>query len=182
MEEESEPTLPKLSWDPRTESFSNRTRKRVRSSPPPSSDPAIFSSDDDPSADNYTQERRKRKYRGPWYHQRPASDAGTLEEPELDRRKGKRTFERQYDSGVFMGSDGMSDIDELMENAESFNSSPLPLRQPRLVQLQRPVQSAQELAEESARGRIERCLEEGRESVDISHVLSIFSLTFLTNL
>ncbi|RDL36149.1 uncharacterized protein BP5553_06761 [Venustampulla echinocandica] len=168
MEEEPEPTLPlpKLSWDPRTESFSNRSRKRVRSSPPPSSDPAIFSSDDDPSADNYTQERRKRKYRGPWYHQRPASDAGTLDEPEQQRRKEKRTFERQYDSGVFMGSDGMSDIDELMENAESFNASPLPLRQSGLVQLQKPLPSAQEVAQKPARERIERCLEEGDESVE----------------
>ncbi|TVY53542.1 Glucose-repressible alcohol dehydrogenase transcriptional effector [Lachnellula cervina] len=165
-----EPTLPKLGWNPVTESFSNsRRRKRVLSSPPVSSDPAIFSSDDDPSADNYTQERRKKKYRGPWYQQQLASDSGSLDQNENDQHmKGKRarTFERQYDSGIFMGSDG-TDIDEVMENLPTTRGSALSLRPgglSRSAQTDRPIPSPEELA----RGQIDRCLEEGEESIDLS--------------
>lgn len=161
---EDEPTLPKLSWDPVTESFSNaRRRKRVLSSPPVSSDP-IFSSDDDPSAENYTQGRRKKKFRGPWYQQQPASDAASQEpEQEEEQRRGKRTFERQYDSGIFMGSDG-TDIEEVMENLQATRGPALSLRLSRTTQTERRVPTPEELV----RGQIERCLEEGEESIDLS--------------
>jgi hypothetical protein len=160
-----EPTLPKLAWDPVTESFSNnRRRKRVLSSPPVSSDPAIFSSDDDPSAENYTQERRKKKYRGPWYQQQPASDSGSLDQNENDQqKKGKRKLERQYDSGIFMGSDG-TDIDEVMENLPNMRGPALSLRLSRVAQTERPIPSPEDLA----RAQIDRCLEEGEESIDLS--------------
>lgn len=178
-----EPTLPKLGWNPVTESFSNsRRRKRVLSSPPVSSDPAIFSSDDDPSADNYTQERRKKKYRGPWYQQQLASDSGSLDQNENDQHmKGKRarTFERQYDSGIFMGSDG-TDIDEVMENLPTTRGSALSLRPgglSRSAQTDRPIPSPEELA----RGQIDRCLEEGEESIDLSWVFRV-RVTPLANL
>jgi hypothetical protein len=159
--------LPRLAWDPTRESFSkNPPRKRARlSSPPISSDPAIFSSDDDPSADNYTQERRKKKFRGPWYRQRPASDAGSQDSHEHDpHKKSKRRFERQFDSGVFMGSDG-TDMDESMEEFES-GTTPLPLRQSRATQTARATPTPEELA----RGQIQRCLEDGDESIDLSYV------------
>jgi hypothetical protein len=162
-----EPTLPKLAWDPVTESFSNnRRRKRVLSSPPVSSDPAIFSSDDDPSAENYTQERRKKKYRGPWYQQQLASDGGSQDQGEQELKRGKRTFERQYDSGIFMGSDG-TDVDEIMENLPSTRGPSLSLRLSRMAQTERPVPTAEDLA----RGQIDRCLEEGEGSIDLSYVL-----------
>jgi hypothetical protein len=157
--------LPRLAWDPNTESFS-KTRKRVRlSSPPISSDPAIFSSDDDPSADNYhTQERRKKKFRGPWYRQRPAPDEGSQDSLEESKRS-KRKLERQFDSGVFMGSDG-TDIDESTEELVSGDSGPtsLPLRQPRVIE------KAVTTPEELARSQIQRCLEDGDESIDLSYV------------
>ncbi|CAG8971275.1 hypothetical protein HYALB_00001441 [Hymenoscyphus albidus] len=155
--DEDELPLPKLAWDPSTNSFTNhRSRKRTRSTPPPfSSDPALFSSDDDPSADNYTQERRKRKFRGPWYQQVPADEA--------DQKKAKRSFQRQHDSGVFMGSDG-TDLDEPFEHTE-LKLPLLPLRRSRL---QAQLQSSQRSAEDAAREEIERCLESGDETIELS--------------
>jgi len=153
--------LPRLAWDPSTESFTkNPPRKRVRlSSPPISSDPAIFSSDDDPSAENYTQERRKKKYRGPWFRQRPASPQESQERE--SHKKSKRTFERHFDSGVFMGSDGTDGGEEL----EDFEKTALlPLRQSRATQSAKPLPSPEELAQ----GQIQLCLEEGNESIDLS--------------
>jgi hypothetical protein len=164
-------SLPRLAWDPNSESFSkNSHRKRVRlSSPPISSDPAIFSSDDDPSADNYTQERRKKKFRGPWYRQRPASDAGSQDSHGQDpHKKSKRRLERQFDSGVFMGSDG-TDMDESMEEFESGPTA-LPLRQSRATQISKSVQTPEELA----CGQIQRCLEDGNETIDLSYVFCRF--------
>ncbi|PBP24399.1 leucine Rich Repeat family protein [Diplocarpon rosae] len=159
--------LPRLAWNAATESFSQNTaRKRIRlSSPPASSDPAIFSSDDDPSAENYTtQERRgKRKYRGPWYMQRPAEpEAETQESIKAEARKTKRPFERQFDSGVFMGSDG-TDMDDEIEVSNAAISLSLPQIQPQALQIAR-----QSDPENAARRHIELCLEEGTESIDLS--------------
>lgn len=165
-------SLPRIAWATTSESFSTTARKRVRlSSPPISSDPAIFSSDDDPSADNYTQERRKKKFRGPWYHQRPASEAGSVDSHEPEHKKGKRRFERQFDSGVFMGSDG-TDMD-----LEEFEDGPtaLPLRQSRMPQTRKAVSTPEELA----RGLIQRCLEDGDESIDLSYVISMSESTIV---
>jgi hypothetical protein len=156
-------SLPPIAWDPTREPFlNNPQRKRVRlSSPPISSDPAIFSSDDDPSADNYTQERRKKKFRGPWYRQRPASDTESQDSHDQDQhKKTKRKFERQFDSGVFMGSDG-TDMDEPSE----FGSV-VQLRQSRVTQTAKVLPTPEELA----RGQIQRCLEDGDESIDLSYV------------
>ncbi|PBP25960.1 leucine Rich Repeat family protein [Diplocarpon rosae] len=162
--------LPRLAWNPATESFSQNTaRKRIRlSSPPASSDPAIFSSDDDPSAENYTaQERRgKRKYRGPWYMQRPAEpEAESQESITAEARKTKRPFERQFDSGVFMGSDG-TDMDDGIEVSNAAIPLSLPQIQPQTVQTVR-----QPDPENAARRHIELCLEDGTESIDLSYVL-----------
>lgn len=171
--------LPRLRWNPVTESFSkNAAGKRVRSSPPVSSDPALFSSDDDPSADNYTQERKKKKFRGPWYRQRPASDEGPQESQEhVPEKKSRRAFERQFDSGVFMGSDG-TDLDEVLEELESRNAStlPLPLRHSRGTQSTRPLPTPEELVQ----GQIQRCLEEGNENIDLSYV-ALNSLSIRAN-
>jgi hypothetical protein len=164
-----EPTLPRLAYNPVTELFSNNPpRKRVRhSSPPISSDPAIFSSDDDPSAENYTKERSKKKFRGPWYRQVPASESGLQDAHENEpRKKSKRRFERQFDSGVFLGSDG-TDVDEAPEGIEFVNASALPLRSSRIAQTRHLELSPEELA----RGQIQRCLEDGTEGIDLSYVL-----------
>jgi hypothetical protein len=138
-------------------STSNRRRKRARLSPPMSSDPPIFSSDDDPSADNYTQGRRKQIYRGPWYKQELASDHD--HESHAGESHKKRTFERQFDSGVFLGSDG-TDIEEGME----VINLDLPLRPSRTTQMI-PQMSSQELL---VREQIDACLELGNETIDLS--------------
>ena len=58
------------------------------------SDPALFSSDPpDPSAEHYFVPRPKKQYKGTWW------------QSEKLERRGRKTFERNMDSGVFMGSD-----------------------------------------------------------------------------
>lgn len=164
---EDELTLPRLAWNPATGSFfKDRPRKRVRlSSPPVSSDPVVFSSDDDPSSENYTQGRRKQKYRGPWYSQEPASEQDSQESQGRESpKKSKRIFERQFDSGVWLGSD-CTDADEAIEGLLSINETwNLPVRQSRFIQPKNETPSPEELA----RGQIELCLEEGNESIDLS--------------
>jgi hypothetical protein len=158
---EDEPILPALPAHlANSSSTGNRRRKRARLSPPISSDPPIFSSDDDPSADNYTQGRRKQIYRGPWYKQELASEHDR-ESHDGESHK-KRTFERQFDSGVFLGSDG-TDIDETSDGFEVVNLD-LPLRPSRTTQMI-PQMSSQELL---VREQIDACLELGNETIDLS--------------
>lgn len=161
-----EPSLPRLAFEEITLPFTNNIpRKRVRlSSPPISSDPAIFSSDDDPSAENYTKERSKRKFRGPWFRQVPAMDAGSHELQDGEpQRRNKRRFERQFDSGVFLGSDG-TDVDEGEDGTAAFNEATLPLRNPRHIHAKVVNRSSEELAQD----QIQKCLEDGDEIIDLS--------------
>jgi len=102
-------------------------------------------------------------YRGPWYRQRPEPDSASQEMGDSDHHKKKRPFERQFDSGVFMGSDG-TDMGEGVEELEVVNTSMLPVRQLREAQTERGAPSPEELA----RVQIESCLEEGNESIDLS--------------
>src|SRR5262245_13740755 len=97
-EEPSLPKLPCVSWDERSQTFSNNPnpRKRARllkSHAPPlistSSDPAIFSSDDDPALENYTQGRRKKRLVGSWYEQHPTSSDSSFGEDVLPKPKPK---------------------------------------------------------------------------------------------
>lgn len=156
----------------------SRPRKRVRlSSPVFSSDPPLFSSDDDPSLDNYTHGRQKKQYRGPWFRQEPAPEYTSQKfhfylSSDRDRTyKGKRVFERQYDSGVFLGSDCTDMDDSINGIQEASLSTPLPLSQPRSTQNSEPT------AEELARKQIENCIEHGIENID----LSCQALTNLSN-
>ena len=163
---EDEPLLPALPSNSASASFLNdKPRKRARFSPPISSDPPIFSSDDDPSAENYTQGRRKQKYRGPWYRQRLAPDLESQQTHGAGlQKKSKRTFERQYDSGVFLGSDG-TDVDEAAEGLESINETwSLPVRPSCATQTIEELPSLEALAQ----GQIELCLENGNETIDLS--------------
>lgn len=58
------------------------------------SDPALFSSDPpDPSAEHYFSPRPKKQYRGTWWQN------------EKQGSRVRRGFQRNMDSGVFMGSD-----------------------------------------------------------------------------
>lgn len=164
MEMAEDISLPCLSWDPVTDSIStSRPRKRTRFSPVASSDPPIFSSDDDPSADNYTQDRHKKVFRGPWYRHQ------TIPESEYSNRdptKSKRTFERQYDSGVWLGSDG-TDIDDAIESFESVSCAitDLPIRPSAEVYAPRNLTPS---PEELAQKQIDLCLETGNEIIDLS--------------
>jgi hypothetical protein len=171
MAEES--TLPSLSIRiaPTDES---RPPKRVKlhstSSPPISSDPPFFSSDDDPSADNYSAShgRQKRRFRGPWYSQRPA---------EKDDRKAKRTLQRQLDSGIWLGSDSTDgDADAEFSSRIQLPQSTLHDRQfgatrPAKSVLRKSQKTSSQPSPEELAGReIELCLEAGKEDIDLSYV------------
>ncbi|KAK5991178.1 hypothetical protein PT974_09456 [Cladobotryum mycophilum] len=167
-EEPTLPRLPAVSWDEKSQSFSNNPRKRVRNqrrgNAPPlsvdSSDPAIFSSDDDPGLDNYVEGRRKKRYVGSWFQQHPTSSDSTFAEaPSQALPKPKRTLRRQFDSGVYLGSDA-TDCDEGIEPPEVPVNSKLP----QLGKRAAPKISQAELV---AQRKIQDCLDQGAESVDL---------------
>ncbi|KAA8570113.1 hypothetical protein EYC84_002445 [Monilinia fructicola] len=150
-----------------TSATTNLSRKRVRDTPPPdSSDPPIFSSDDDPSVEKYSQKRRKQRFRGPWFDQQLASDSAIEDEP-VDRKvpiRNKRTFSKKVDSGVFMGSDGTDVDDAMTENGKKVwpannNVVPSPLKSRITLDIPKDIH---------AQRKIERCLENGEEYIDLS--------------
>ncbi|KAI0203248.1 hypothetical protein F4808DRAFT_37099 [Astrocystis sublimbata] len=162
------PALPKVAWDADTQSFTN-TRKRGASAHPlfsNSSDPAVFSSDDDPHVENYLQgpHRKKKRYVGSWFQQMPASSDSTFAEASEPQPRPERPFERQWDSGVWMGSDASVGLDDdcslgLDEEPES-----------RLPQLQtpRPAATSKTPEELLVRAKIDRAIEEGDPAIDLS--------------
>lgn len=161
-EEDGEPTLPE--YPTRTDHGyedihaslpSKRKRSYASHMFSDSSEPAIFSSDNDPAAENYFQgPRQKKQYRGTWEDQQPIN--GTLRESAAIR--GKRKFERQVDSGVFMGSD---DLDP------DFLPPPAASRMPQFnaLAIHRP---ALDPVENQALQIIRKCVDEGRLIVDLS--------------
>ncbi|KAI1309618.1 hypothetical protein F5Y03DRAFT_67181 [Xylaria venustula] len=170
-EEPSLPSLPKVSWDSYTQSFTN-TRKRHRDGATAqplfsnSSDPAVFSSDDDPHIDNYANgPHRKKRYVGSWFQQMPTSSDSTFGEAIEPQPKPKRTFERQWDSGVWMGSDGS------VEAEEDFTMDVEPQLEPKLPELRnpRPVPS---IAPEDmvVDDIIHKAIEEGNPDIDLSSI------------
>jgi len=84
------------------------------------------------------------------------------EEKKVDGGGGaeKRKFERRFDSGVFMGSDGtdMGDLEGLEENKMAQG---IPMRQ----QLKVQERDWEEVLVEDV---VERCLDEGNEIIDLS--------------
>jgi len=173
-EEPTLPKLPKVSWDAHAQTFTN-TRKRHRegpSAPPPlfsnSSDPAVFSSDDDPHVDNYVGGRhRKKRYVGSWFQQVqvPASSDSTFGEVIGPLQKPKRAFERQIDSGVWMGSDASVEPDE------EFSLEPDTAPEPKLPQLRnaRPTtsMSPEDLI---VSARVDEAIESGDPEIDLTYV------------
>ncbi|KAL7948525.1 hypothetical protein V8C42DRAFT_253726 [Trichoderma barbatum] len=168
-EEPSLPRLPAVSWDEQSQSFSNQPRKRYRSSRTGnpssplnfnSSDPAVFSSDDDPGLDNYVEGRHKRRYVGSWFQQQlETPDSASIDDVTLAPIQTKRSLTRDFDSGVFLGSDA-TDGEDLMDGLD------LPIL-PRLPQLgTRPVPQLSQ-AEIQARAKIQDCLDSGIETVDL---------------
>lgn len=164
-DEPSLPCLPAVSWDEQTQSFSNNPRKRGRTPRRPSaasfnnsSDPAVFSSDDDPAIDNYVEGRKKKRYVGSWFQQQPAS-SDPVEIP-----KGKRKLTREFDSGVFLGSDDTDgDLDIDVQDLPRFH---IPAR-PKLPQLD--VATARVTVSEAERQlqvKIRESLDNGTETID----------------
>ncbi|KAK5636434.1 hypothetical protein RRF57_012146 [Xylaria bambusicola] len=169
-EEPTLPSLPKVSWDSYTQTFTN-TRKRYRDGATTqaifsnSSDPAVFSSDDDPHVDNYVNGRhRKKRYVGSWFQQMPTSSDSTFGEVAEPQPKPKRTFERQWDSGVWMGSDGSVDADE--EFTMDVEQPP----QSKLPQLHGPPPVPSVAPEEKLviHNIIDTAIEEGNPEIDLS--------------
>ncbi|KOS20844.1 Leucine-rich repeat-containing protein 1 [Escovopsis weberi] len=167
------PTLPAVSWNAGSQCISNYPRKRRKqrgraASPLPltsaceSSDPAFFSSDDDPGLDNYNnQNRRKKRYIGSWFHQRPTSSESSLNEgPAHDLPLSKRTLTRQIDSGIYMGSD-LTDYDD---EPDEISDSPAPVRLLRQAARQAPTISP---AERLAQIKIQDCLDRGHDCFDL---------------
>ncbi|KAI1425187.1 hypothetical protein F5Y12DRAFT_714515 [Xylaria sp. FL1777] len=168
-EEPTLPSLPKVSWDSHTQTFTNtRKRRRDGATTQPlfsnSSDPAVFSSDDDPHVDNYINGRhRKKRYVGSWFQQMPTSSDSTFSEAVEPQPKPKRTFERQWDSGVWMGSDGSVDVDEEFAMEPPLESKLPQLRNPR------PTPSAAP-EDKVVYTIIYTAIEEGNPDIDLSAI------------
>ncbi|PHH76564.1 hypothetical protein CDD80_1425 [Ophiocordyceps camponoti-rufipedis] len=148
-----EPSLPQL-----PDSVTSNSRKRGHMSSlnvsDASSDPALFSSDDDPGLDNYVEGRRKRRYLGSWFHQRPVSPDSAVDVIKMPPPQ-RRALTRHPDSGVFLGSDG-SDSSDLPD----FQCIPPRARLPLPARKISP-------AEELAREKIRACVESGTQDVDL---------------
>lgn len=165
-----EPTLPRLPVRVAPTADDFRPSKRVRlhsTSPPVSSDPPFFSSDDDPAAENYSvsHDRQKRRFRGPWFSQRPDDTNG---------KKEKRTLQRQFDSAVWLGSDA-TDGDDDADFADGIQLRTVTtsglssgITRPSLSNGQSTQPPREPSAEELAAREIESCLEAGREDIDLS--------------
>lgn len=178
-----EPTLPVLpvsrSRGRLSPPFFTEGRKRARGTDAPpsglssaSSDPAIFSSDDDPALDNYVHGRRKKRYVGTWFDQHPASSDSADSAIGDDMRRPmpkppKRQFRRQLDSGVYLGLDGSTDTDESVDLEPRAAKIPLGTRPSSSAPLQPVARKKVSLEEEQLRMIVERCVEEGREDIDL---------------
>ena len=184
------------------------TRKRTRDdynddvpTSAASSDPAMFSGDETvPDAENYALKRKKKMYTGSWWSHRVKAN----------RDDKQREFKRNYDSGVFMGSEGSeppsSDSlgsleEELIQDqlrmeleqkpapkASSTKSRPL-MRAASLPFKYRMPDTPLEHAR--VMHIVQTCLDKGTESVDLSsmalaslptEITSLMTLTKHTNL
>ncbi|KAK4162020.1 hypothetical protein QBC43DRAFT_322705 [Cladorrhinum sp. PSN259] len=174
-EEPTLPTLPKLRPHP----LSEESRKRTRSEHAPpsqlstSSDPAFFSSDDDPALDNYEENgRRKKRYVGTWFSQQPAfsSDSFMSEDMSIEpsvrqhsavAKRAKREF-RKLDSGIYMSQS------EDAAHASDDNGRNVPGNSAFVYARRPPKPRSVIVGERIARDRINDCVENGRENVDLS--------------
>jgi hypothetical protein len=178
----------------RKSSLSLQSRKRSRLDYEPestnSSDPALFSSDDPaPSVEHYSAKRRKDKWRGTWWSGRLRSA------PQRDVRQ----FKRNYDSGIWMGSEGtessleeefLNDQKHMLAKKSVFpddgerqaNSSAL--SEPSLsipgrgiagsdvhaVRRANPPVATENTYLSRARALVQACVDAGAEDVDLSYI------------
>ena len=166
-EEPSLPPLKAVAWDEQRQTITNPL-KRVRPPRLPSalstnsSDPAVFSSDDDPDVNNYVEGRHKKRYIGSWFQHDPASSgsrSGSMSSEVQVVPRLKRKFDRNVDSGVFLGSDGAE--------SETFEAMDIPTH-PKLPQLSadRDVLPRISEAEKSLRDKIRTCVDTGDQVLD----------------
>ncbi|POS85982.1 hypothetical protein EPUL_001912 [Erysiphe pulchra] len=122
-----------------------------------SSDPIFSSEDEDPSSENYIQERNKKKLRGPWFCHRSRSSFD-LNVGGGKSKETRRAFKRNFDSGIFMGSDNSDD--ECLEPSMLSSSTKLSTtsRTPFITTS----------IENFVIQKIQECLEEGNEIIDLS--------------
>lgn len=170
-----------------------RKRPRLEYDLTTSSDPALFSSDDHaPTAENYDTKRRKKKWQGTWWGEK------VKDRPRGTLNGSKREFRRNFDSGVWMGSEGTDTsledeiLDELRSNDNRKTNLTLhPVNSEQCLNvLQKdvvpsddasddevPQRHAQETTSKPTRSVllntaidqvIDRCLEAGDENVDLS--------------
>lgn len=137
-----------------------------------SSDPAVFSSDDDPGLDNYVHGRRKKRYVGTWFDQKQAVSSDSIdsafgeETPRPLPKQRQRHYKRQLDSGVWMGQGDATDTDDGLDLGPLV--SKLPLKQPMAPPPARRLSYS--TAELAAQARIQHCIDEGKEVVDLQYV------------
>ena len=162
-----------------------------------SSDPAVFSSDDHQAGsleDYASKKRKKHHWQGTWWGeraQRLSSSSGSRQQIRTAKpARAQRQFRRNYDSGIYMGSEGTeSSIDE--EFLEDFRKKEAAIGEENnnhgehegvggkigsLAPPQGSASSSQESRTEvhstvysrDAQAIIERCLEDGNETIDLS--------------
>jgi hypothetical protein len=166
-----------------------RSRKRTRfgeDDPTTSSDPALFSSDDQPpGAENYVGGHdKKRTFKGSWWERPSTKD-------ETQKRLRKREFTRNFDSGIFMGSEASEELassdsftmeDELLRDqqekatgtSQGHRLEPYgldaamqdPNHTPRTKMPPRPAVTVPKEHEEVC-AIVRQCLDDGKEDVDL---------------
>lgn len=142
-----------------------------------SSDPALFSSDEQaPGAENYSIGKRKKKtYQGSWWSHQHHVAVGK-----------KRVFKRNYDSGIFMGSETSDEAlssdsigleDEFLRDQQQAMKAKSPLFSSQSVQTtpkaksyRRPQSTLAPDEHEPVRRIVHQALEVGKEDVDLSSV------------
>lgn len=144
-------------------------RKRTRSDyeAATSSDPALFSSDEHaPNLDSYATKRRKEQWKGTWWGAKT-----------IPVRK-KRSFRRNFDSGIFLGSEDtdMSLVEELLDNQQgcqafaNVSSDQEPAFNNRGKELDGASPSAPEPSKfDLVRNIVYKQLEDGLEDVNLSY-------------
>lgn len=93
-----------------------------------SSDPPLFSSDPpDEGIENYNGHRKKRKHRGTWWNHSSSRDYVVEDSAGEQSYKRKQNFARNFDSGVFMGSDRTEDsLDLTLDDSHTYTGSEAP--------------------------------------------------------
>ena len=132
----SQPALVPLPTRPRPSFLltQKRTLSDYDNEPTTSSDPATFSSDEAaPGAENYASgKRKKHTFRGSWWDRHPAKTGIR------NSLRKKREFTRNFDSGIFMGSESEEPLssdsftmeDEFLKDEERANDHNVHARTP----------------------------------------------------